>query len=576
MHHAVPRERARAVTFGRHDRPLRLAFVVAPLWMVIGCRSADRDTPAASAAPPSSVVSEEGLHFADVTQQAGIDFVHSIGDEHLSNLVESSGGGVAFLDYDQDGYLDLYVTNGAHVEGLSNGPEPGSSLKNHLYRNRRDGTFEDVTDRARVGHRGYGMGVIVGDYDNDGYPDLYLSNHGRNVLYHNNGNGNFSDVTERAGVAGAADGSSVGAVWLDYDNDGLLDLYVGNYVQFDPEYNFYYAPDGFPGPLAYAGQADVLYHNRGAGRFEDVTEEMGVFRPEGRAMGVSAADYDDDGYVDIYVANDAMENYLYHNEGGLRLREVALPAGVAYNHAGDATSSMSVDFADYDGDGRLDIFLSDMSYSALYRNEGQGLFRDVTTQAGIAAASGQYVGWSTAFFDYDNDGDADIFKVNGDLQHLFGQEDQLFENLGEGRFRDVSVERGTYFQQELVGRGAAVGDYDNDGDLDAFIVNLNDRGVLLRNEGGNQHNWLVLHLVGRSSNRDGVGARVKLTCGGTEQVAQKKNSTGYLSQSDHRLHFGLGEHEVVDRIEIVWPSGKVQVLEDVPAGRILTITEPQV
>jgi hypothetical protein len=237
---------------------------------------------------------------------------------------------------------------------------------------------------------------------------------------------------------------------------------------------------------------------------------------------------------------------------------------------------MSVDFAAYDGDGRLDIFLSDMSYSALYRNEGQGLFRDVTTQAGIAAASGQYVGWSTAFFDYDNDGDADIFKVNGDLQHLFGQEDQLFENLGEGRFRDVSVERGTYFQQELVGRGAAVGDYDNDGDLDAFIVNLNDRGVLLRNEGGNQHNWLLLQLVGRSSNRDGVGARVKLAFGGTEQVAQKKNSTGYLSQSDHRLHFGLGEHAVVDRIEIVWPSGKVQVLENVRAGRILTITEPQV
>lgn len=292
-------------------------------------------------------------------------------------------------------------------------------------------------------------------------------------------------------------------------------------------------------------------------------------------MGVSAADYDDDGYVDIYVANDAMENYLFHNEGGQRFNELALPAGVAYNHAGDATSSMAVDFADYDGDGLMDLFVSDMSYSALYRNEGNGLFRDVTYQAGIAVASGQYVGWASAFIDYDNDGDVDIFKVNGDLQHLFGQEDQLFENLEGRRFRDVSVERGSYFREELVGRGAAFGDYDNDGDIDVFIVNLNDRGVLLRNEGGNKNNWLLIRLVGRSSNRDGVGARLRVVSGDMVQVAQKKNSTGYLSQNDPRLHFGLGENEIVDRIEIVWPSGKVQVLENVRAGQILTISEPQ-
>ncbi len=549
------------------------AILGAAVWLASGCRSADQDSPTPSASPPSSFAAEEGLHFADVTREAGIDFVHSIGDGHLSNLVESSGGGVAFLDYDQDGYLDLYVTNGAFVEGVSEGPKPGRPLTNRLYRNRGNGTFEEVTDRARVGHSGYGMGVVVADYDNDGYPDLYLSNHGPNVLYHNNGNGTFSDVTGRAGVGGG--GSSVGAVWLDYDNDGLLDLYVGNYIQFDPEYDYYYAPDGFPGPLAYAGQADVLYHNRGDGTFEDVTESMGILRPEGRAMGVSAADYDDDGYVDIYVANDAMENFLFHNEKGQRFQELALPAGVAYNHAGDATSSMAVDFADYDGDGLMDLFVSDMSYSALYRNEGYGLFRDVTYQAGIAVASGQYVGWASAFIDYDNDGDVDIFKVNGDLQHLFGQEDQLFENLEGRRFRDVSVERGSYFQEELVGRGAAFGDYDNDGDIDVFIVNLNERGVLLRNEGGNKNNWLLIQLVGRSSNRDGVGARLREVSGDRVQVAQKKNSTGYLSQNDPRLHFGLGENEIVDRIEIVWPSGKVQLLENVRAGQILTITEPQ-
>ncbi|MFQ5614869.1 MAG: CRTAC1 family protein [Anaerolineales bacterium] len=551
---------------------LCVAYIVIPVLMGVGCRSADQYTSTPPAQPPSSISSEGELYFVDVTQQAKIDFVHSFGDGYLSNLVESVGGGVVFLDYDQDGYLDLYVVNGTFVEGVSEGRKPKGTPKNRLYHNRQDGTFEEVTDQARVGDRGFGMGVAAGDYDNDGYPDIYITNYGPNVLYHNNGNGTFSDVTTRAGVGG--NGCSVGAVWLDYDKDGLLDLYVGNYIQFDSEYSYYYAPDGFPGPLAYAGQADVLYHNRGDGTFGEVTESTGVFNPAGRAMGVSAADYDDDGYVDIYVANDAMENYLYHNEGGQRFRELALLAGVAYNEMGDATSSMAVDFADYNGDGLTDIFVSDISYSALYRNEGQGLFRDVTTPVGIAVASGQYVGWAAAFIDYDNDGDVDIFQVNGDLEHLYGQEDQLFENLGEGGFRDVSVERGSYFQRELVGRGACFGDYDNDGDVDAFIVNLNDNGVLLRNERGNRNNWLLIRLIGRLSNRDGVGTMVKVNSGDQVQVAQKKSSSGYLSQNDPRLHFGLGKNQVVDWIEIVWPSGKKQVLEKVQAGQILTIVEP--
>jgi hypothetical protein len=520
---------------------------------------------------PSPSSPEEGLHFRDVAWQAGIDFVHSIGDDELSNLVESSGGGAAFLDFDRDAHLDLYVTNGSFIDGFSGGQRPKAPYTNRLYRNRGDGTFEDVTSRARVGDTGYGMGVVVGDYDNDGYPDIYVSNYGPNVLYHNEGDGTFSDVTDRAGVGG--DGCSVGAAWQDYDNDGLLDLYVGNYVEFDPDYDLYYAPDGYPGPLAYPGQPDVLYRNLGDGEFEDFTERLGILRPDGRAMGVGAADYDADGYIDIFVANDVMPNYLFHNVEGRRFEEVALALGVAYGRNGEATSSMAVDFADFDGDGLIDMYVSDMAYSTLFRNEGNA-FRDVTYAAGVASPAGQFVGWSASFFDYDNDGDLDLFQVNGEIDHLFGQEDQLFENLGGGEFRDVSLERGRYFQQELVGRGGAFGDYDNDGDVDVFIVNLNGRPVLLRNEGGNLQNWLQLELVGGSSNRDAIGARVTLLAGGRTQVAQRKSSTGYLSQGDHRLHFGLGDAETVDRIEIVWPSGTLQTLENVPSRQVLRVVEP--
>jgi hypothetical protein len=521
---------------------------------------------------PGDLPQEEGAYFVDVTRHVGIDFEHTLGDGHLSNIVETVGSGAAFLDYDQDGYLDLYVANGAFVDGVSTGERPKTARGNRLYRNREGRLFEDVTDGAGVADPGgYGMGVAVADYDNDGDPDLFVCNYGPNVLYRNNGDGTFSDVTARAGVAGNE--NTVGALWLDYDNDGLLDLYAGNYLAYDPEYTLYYAPDGFPPPMAYAGQPDVLYRNRGDGTFEDVTEPMGVRRPEGRMMGVGAADYDADGYVDLYVANDAMANYLFHNEAGRRFTEVGLRAGVAFSEGGEETSSMAVDFADYDGDGRLDLFVSDIHYSALYRNEGGGLFADVTVPAGIAAPSGQYDGWGASFLDYDNDGDVDIFKANGDMNHLFGQEDQLFENQGDGRFVDVSIDRGSYFLKEYVGRGAAFGDYDNDGDIDVFIVNLNAPPVLLRNESLDGHSWLAVQLVGTASNRDGVGARVAVTAGETVQVAQKKSASGYLSTNDPRLHFGLGKADGAERIEVTWPSGAVQVLENVRAGQVLTIHE---
>jgi len=521
-------------------------------------------------------------YFQNITKYSGIDFIRTLGDEHLSNLVESDGGGAAFLDYDQDGYLDLYLSNGNYVENLSmNEDHPPNRTSenrlfrnlNRLFRNLQNGTFEDVTKKARVGDRGYGMGITVGDFDNDGYPDIYISNYGPNVLYHNNGNGTFSDVTKNAGVSGNE--CSVGAVWMDYDNDGYLDLYVGNYIEFDPQYNYYYAPDGFPGPMAYDGQPDVLYHNRGDGTFEDVTRAMGVFNKDGRAMGVGVADYNNDGFVDIFVSNDHMNNYLYHNEGGEKFTDRGIMSGVAFNQIGEATISMSVDFADYNNDGLLDLFVSDDVYCSLYKNEGDGVFSEMSYNAGIAVACGQFVGWASSFLDYDNDGDLDLFKVNGELKHLYGQEDQLFENNGNGKFVDVSTERGAYFHEELVGRGACFGDYDNDGDIDAYIINLEDHGALLRNNKGNQSNWILLHLIGEISNRDGIGARVTISYSGIKQYTQKKSSSGYLSQNDHRLHFGLGDNDMIDRIEVIWPSGKVQILENIKAGQFLVIKESE-
>jgi hypothetical protein len=538
-----------------------------------GCQSnnnSSRSKKSTTAVPPAS-----DDYFQEIGKEIGLDFVHSIGDKELSNIVESSGAGAAFLDYDQDGYIDLYVCSGTWLKGLSSGEKPEILPENHLYRNRGDGTFEDVTKKAGVGGPWYSMGVTVGDYNNDGYPDLYVSNYGANVLYKNNGNGTFTDVTKHAHVGGKETDFNTGAVWLDYDNDGFLDLYVGKYLNFDPDYKYYYAPDGFPGPLAYDAQPDVLYHNNGDGTFEDVTKKMGIIDLDGRAMGVGAADYDDDGFVDIYVANDHSMNYLWHNNGGKGFTDMGTPSGTAFGQAGESAVSMSVDFADYTGSGRMDMFISDDKYCRLYENLGNGIFSDRSYSSGIAMPAGQYVGWSSSFIDYNNDGLVDIYKANGALKHLYGQEDQLFENIGNGRFKDVSTESGKYFLKELVGRGACFGDYDNDGDIDGYIVNLNDRGAFLRNNKGNQNNWIILNLTGTTSNRDAIGSRVKLTSGGKTQTAQKKSTTGYLSQNDPRMHFGLAKNEMIDKIEIRWPSGKLQVLENIKVNQILPVKEPQ-
>ena len=548
-------------------------FVLIPVLLFYACQSKNKPSSSTDKTSASELPPATDDFYQEIISYTGIDFIHSIGDDELTNIVESSGGGASFLDYNQDGYIDLYICSGTWIEGLSNGPKPDDPPGNHLYRNRQDGTFEDVTKKAGVGGPWYTMGATVGDFNNDGYPDLYLSNYGPNVLLKNNGNGTFSDVTKHASVGGG-DEFSVGAVWLDYDNDDLLDLYVGNYLNFDPEYKYLYAPDGFPGPMAYDSQKDVLYHNNGDGTFEDVTESMGIIDQDGRAMGVGAADYDEDGFVDIYVANDHTLNYLFHNEGGKRFTDRGTMTGTAFSQAGEATVSMSVDFADFNNDGLLDMFVSDDTYCSLYKNEGNGVFSDKSYVSGLATVCAQFVGWSSSFVDYDNDGDVDIFKTNGALKHLYGHEDQLLENIGGEKFVDVSLGRGEYFKKEYVGRGACIGDYDNDGDMDVLIVNLNDSCRFLRNNKGNQNNWLILNLIGTSSNRDGIGTRIKISSDGREQIAQKKSTTGYLSQNDPRIHFGLGKSEMVQRIEIIWPSGKVQVLENISANKILEVKEP--
>ena len=557
---------ARILTFKKIIAVLSIFLIV-----LSACKSkSDSDKQNPQLEPPL----ENDEFFQEISKEIGLDFVHSIGDDELTNIVESSGVGAAFLDYDQDGFIDIYTCSGTWVEKLSSGKKPDPVPHNHLYRNAGNGTFQDVTDNAGIAGSCYSMGITVGDYDNDGFPDIYLSNYGENVLFHNEGNGKFTDVTRRASVGGG-NMFSVGAAWLDYDNDGYLDLYVGNYLTFDPEYKYFYAPDGFPGPLAYDSQPDALFHNLGNGTFEDVTEEMGIVDLDGRAMGVGAADYNADGFVDVYVANDHTVNYLWHNDEGKRFVDKGTMSGTGFSQSGEATVSMSVDFADFNGDGLLDMFISDDTYCSLYENMGDGVFSDKSYISGISVASGQFVGWSSGFLDYDNDGDVDIFKSNGELKHLYGQEDQMFENQGDGKFKDVSVDLSQYFQEENVGRGACMGDYDNDGDVDIFIVNIDNPCKFIRNNKGNQNNWIILNLTGTTSNRDAIGAIVSISSGDLIQVAQKKSTTGYLSQGDPRMHFGLGKNEMIDKIEIRWPSGKKQVLSDVKVNQILSINEPE-
>ncbi len=514
--------------------------------------------------------------FVDVTASAGIGFVHSIGDNELSNIVESSGAGCVFFDYDNDGDLDIYLVNGRYLETVSSarGRHLAGKLKNSLYRNNGDATFTDVTEKAGVGDTGFGMAAVAADYDNDGDRDLFVTNYGRDSLYLNNGDGSFTDVTEKAGVGSEL--WSLGASFLDFDRDGLLDLYVGGYLVFDPEYRNFYAAEAFPGPLSYQGQKDILYRNKGDGTFEDVTRAAGVYSTRGRAMGVTACDIDDDGDEDLYVANDGMENYLYRNRGNGTFEEVALRTGTAFGQNGEATSAMGPEFGDYDGDGLIDLLVPDMGYGCLYRNTGKGLFEEKSAEMGIAAVLGQYTSWSGNFLDYDHDGVLDVFIANGDAHHLEPEEDTLFRGAGGRPFVDVSAASGPAFKLKAVSRGSAAGDFDDDGDLDLLVLNLNGPARLYRNDGGNRGNWIMVRTVGTAGNRDGIGARIRVKSGGTTQVRDIRSSSGYLSQSDPRAHFGVGKSKKVDRIEVRWPSGRTSTLDNLKVNQVVTVTEPEV
>jgi len=517
----------------------------------------------------------ETPQLTDVTKKAGITWRHSIGDDALTNIVESTGAGCVFLDFDGDGDLDIYLVNGSYHPDFSHarGRNLAGKLANALYRNDGDGTFTDVTEAAGIGDRGYGMAAVAADYDNDGDTDLFVTNYGRDTLFKNNGDGSFSDVTDSAGVGDER--WTVGATFFDFDRDGLLDLYVGAYLLFDPDYRHYFAADGFPGPLSYPGRRDTLYRNRGDGTFENVSKTAGIDNPDGRAMGIAACDIDGDGDEDIFVANDGMENYLWRNKGDGRFENTALATGTAFGQNGEATSAMGPEFGDFDLDGLVDLFVPDMGYGCLYRNTGKGWFEEKSARLGVAAVLGQYVSWSGNFLDIDNDGWLDIFVVNGDAHHLEAEEDTLFLNRKGAEFEDISAKTGVALSTKFVGRGSASGDFDNDGDLDLLVLNLNDRPRLLRNDLDNQHHWLELRLIGTTSNRDAIGARVRLTAGGHTQLRDVRTSSGYLSQSDPRLHFGLGSSTVADHIEISWPSGTVQNLRKIAADQLLTITEPE-
>jgi hypothetical protein len=503
--------------------------------------------------------------FEDVTSRAGIRFVHRLADGHMDDLIEAVGAGAAWFDADGDGRLDLFLAQQARRGDVGDARETS-----RLYRNRGDGTFEDATGRSGLGVSDHVFGALALDFDADGAQDLYLLIDGRNRLFRNRGDGTFEDVTDRAGV-GSPSCSIAGAV-LDADGDGRLDLYVGNYVAFDPSYRKYYAPDAFPGPLAFPAQPDVLYLNRGDGTFRDATTDCGLaVTPSGRAMGVTAWDYDVDGRTDLFVANDASASFLFHNEGGGRFVEHGLAAGVAYAFNGEAAAAMAGAVGDFDGDGLPDLHLTDAAYGSLYRNLGGGRFQDRVIASGLGGLCGQYVSWGGGFADFDDDGVLDLFVADGDLHHPTGRPDLLLRGKGDGTFEDAGAKGGAYFRAELLSRGAAIADFDDDGRMDVLVTTIGDRAVLLRNRGAARTHWLTLDLRGPRGNPTGLGAIATVETGGKKSVQVATGQTGYLTQGDPRLHFGLGGVARVDRVEVRWPDGSRQELVAPPVDRIVRV-----
>jgi enediyne biosynthesis protein E4 len=530
------------------------------------------------------------IRFTDIAARAGVDHVVRNSETPNRYQIEPMIAGVALFDYDNDGRLDIYLCNGAEIPGLE---KSDARFSNRLYRNRPGLVFEDVTDRAGVRGAGYSMGAAAGDYDGDGWADLYVTGVNKNILYRNKGDGSFEDVTASAGVAGELAGRgklwSVGAGFIDYDNDGDLDLLVVNYCAWSlgkdqrcgvlkDGYRTYCHPDLFD-PLP-----NILYRNDGNGRFSDRSLESGIGSHLGKGMGLAFADFDSDGWMDVFIANDAWRNFLFRNRGDGRFEEIGLQAGVAYVDAGRPVSGMGADFQDYDGDGRPDIFMTALSNETfpLFRNEGNGMFREVTFESLLGGQSLAWGGWSTGMVDLDNDGHLDLFVAGGHVQtneELYTgrssrQPNRVFRNLGNETFQDVSREGGADFQQAGLHRGAAFGDLDDDGRIDAVVTRLNEPVEVFHNQTEPSGHFLLLKLRGTASNPDGLGTSVRLVLGsGRSLLRHATTAVGYGGSRDKRLHFGLGREDVITRLEITWPGGRRQVLENVGIDRVLEIRE---
>jgi len=524
---------------------------------------------------------QEPVGFLNAARQVGIAFEHENGATLEKHLPETMGSGVVIWDYDADGWSDVFLVNG----GSFVDPEVAARTRSRLYRNRGDGTFEDATEASGIDGSEYGMGACAADYDNDGWTDLYVTSVTTNRLYRNDGDGSFTDVTAAAGVASSL--WSASCAFGDVDRDGHVDLYVTNYVDWAPDNNRHCTEAGIPvycHPNVYNGLTDVLYRNNGDGTFESVGAEVGLGAADGNGLGVVFADLDVDGRPDIYVANDSVPNFMFHNEGGGIFRESGLWAGVAVGNTGQPQAGMGTDIADIDGDGLPDAFVTNLAKEthSLYRNVGSGMFADATFESGLARATLPYVGFGTAFLDFDNDGDLDLAIANGDVidnvelyrdDTTHAQPNLLLANDGTGRFTDLSARAGPGFALLKVSRGLAVGDFDNDGDLDIIVTNNGQTADVLVNDGGNRNNALLIRTVGTLSNRSGIGARVSLTLADKTLVRVVKAGSSYLSQNDLRLHFGMGTAAAAERIEIAWPSGTVEVITDVWANQILTVVE---
>lgn len=547
-------------------------------------------TPLAGLAVAAPLVFAAPIQFRDATASSGIRFVHTDGSSGRRYIVETVTCGLGLIDYDGDGNLDIFFLNGAPLPGT---PTPAEPPTNALYRNHGDGTFTDVTARSGVGIPGYAMGCAVADYDNDGHEDIFITNYGAHRLLHNNGNGTFTDATTSAGLTGASFGADcvgAGCVFLDYDRDGNVDLFVGNYLKFDvatarpcPRLNV----PAYCRPRSYPAVASRLFHNHGDGTFRDVTDASGIGHFQGYAMGVVGADFDGDGWTDLYVGNDEMQNFLFRNQHDGTFEEIGTLAGVAYDQYGDPQGTMGANAGDYDGDGRPDIIVTDYQnqVSTLYRNlgvlRGTLQFQDVTVQTGAGTGSRPLVTWGCGLVDFDNDGVPELFTAAGHLQDTVEQYDRsstyrqrslLLQQRG-GRFVDVTAESGTALSRPRVSRGAVFGDLNNDGRLDLVILNARSQPTLLLNETDTANHWSLLKLVGTRSNRSAVGAVARVTAGGRTRVDEVRAGRGFQSAEDLRLHFGLGTNAVIERLEIRWPNGLEEVRTNLPADQVLRVVE---